>query len=207
MRYLVTTYGYLWSEAEAILAHKTANLAGANERIARLAHVARACGVTLACHDLDNPAKAREWAERGSTLAEFPLSLEAAAAARSVGMQTLLGAPNIVRGRSSGSGLRAVDAITAGLCDIVTSDYAPFTLLPALLQLLREFPELDPAIIGRLFTAHPAKATGLQTGSIAEGQSTPLLILNPRNPYAPLEQIISGREANPRQHAMPTDCW
>jgi alpha-D-ribose 1-methylphosphonate 5-triphosphate diphosphatase len=191
LRYLVTTYGYLWSEAEAILQHKADNLAGAGERIHRISTLARSCGVVLACHDLDIPEAAGDWVQRGATLAEFPLSLEAAQAARESGMKTLLGAPNIVRGRSSGNGLRAIDAIAAGLCDIVTSDYAPYTLLPAFLHLLQKFPELDPAHLGRLFSAHPARAARRSEGVLEEGQCSPLLLLNLSNPYAPLEQIIA----------------
>ena len=67
----------------------------------------------------------------GVTLAEFPTTHEAAAASHAAGLKVLMGAPNIVRGGSHSGNIAAGDLVAAGLLDVLSSDYFPFSLIHA----------------------------------------------------------------------------
>jgi alpha-D-ribose 1-methylphosphonate 5-triphosphate diphosphatase len=117
-------------------------------------------------------------AERGITvaighgvkLAEFPTSVEAAKASHSAGMSVLMGAPNIVRGKSHSGNIAARDLAEIGVLDVLSSDYVPFSLLfaPFLLADQVEAISLPEAL--RMVTATPARTVGLlDRGRIATG--------------------------------------
>ncbi|MTJ82768.1 MAG: alpha-D-ribose 1-methylphosphonate 5-triphosphate diphosphatase [Telmatospirillum sp.] len=94
--------------------------------------VAGACrdrGIPLASHDDATREHIEESLEDGATIAEFPLTLEAAGLARSHGMRTIMGAPNVVRGQSHSGNMSALDCAGAGLLDGLSSDYVPASLL------------------------------------------------------------------------------
>ena len=61
---------------------------------------ARKRGIPVAAHDDRTETEVTRNHEEGITISEFPVSLEAARAARSLGMHIIAGAPNIVRGGS-----------------------------------------------------------------------------------------------------------
>ncbi len=67
----------------------------------------------------------------GVTLAEFPTTHAAAAASHAAGLKVLMGAPNIVRGESHSGNIAARDLVEAGLLDVLSSDYFPFSLIHA----------------------------------------------------------------------------
>ncbi len=64
----------------------------------------------------------------GAQVAEFPLTKRAAAAAQAMQCPVIMGAPNVVRGKSQSGNQSASDLVAAGLCDALVSDYH----LPAL---------------------------------------------------------------------------
>jgi alpha-D-ribose 1-methylphosphonate 5-triphosphate diphosphatase len=66
-----------------------------------------------------------ENAVRGVRLAEFPTTLEAAAACHAQGIAVMMDAPNLVRGRSHSCNISAAAFADAGLLDILSSDCAP----------------------------------------------------------------------------------
>ncbi|MGB0499017.1 MAG: alpha-D-ribose 1-methylphosphonate 5-triphosphate diphosphatase, partial [Rubricella sp.] len=74
-------------------------------------------------HDDQDAATRRAFSAFGADLAEFPETMEAAAAAREHGGIIVLGAPNVVRGGSHAGKMSATDAIARGLCDALASDY------------------------------------------------------------------------------------
>jgi alpha-D-ribose 1-methylphosphonate 5-triphosphate diphosphatase len=59
----------------------------------------------------------------GATVAEFPLTHRAAAAAHAMFSPVIMGAPNVVRGQSQAGNASATDLVAAGLCDALVSDY------------------------------------------------------------------------------------
>ena len=93
----------------------------------RLAHR----GLPLASHDDDNAEDVIRNAEDGIRISEFPVVMEAAAAAKRIGVAVIAGAPNVVRGGSHSGNVAAADMIRAGVVDALASDYVPAALVEA----------------------------------------------------------------------------
>jgi len=164
-----------------------------------LEHLARVCrdkGIRMASHDDDSTDKIAAVSRLGATLSEFPVNLEAARAARQHDMLISLGSPNVLRGASLTGNLSGREALTAGLGDILCSDYAPMSLLHAALQLHREgIMDLPGAV--RLITLNAARATGIDafTGSIAPGKVADLVLVDDRRKVAAVTRtFVAGRE-------------
>jgi alpha-D-ribose 1-methylphosphonate 5-triphosphate diphosphatase len=105
-------WGLPVDEVERIMERKHRGALRADDRRVAAAERALAHGVLLGTHDDRSAEQVRAGAELGATIAEFPLTMEAARAANEHGMITVLGAPNVVRGRSTSPGnLLASDAI------------------------------------------------------------------------------------------------
>lgn len=116
-------------------------------------------GAVLASHDDTTAAQVEASARHGVTLAEFPTTIEAAAACRQHGIRTIMGAPNLIRGGSHSGNIAARKLAEAGLLDIVSSDYVPSALLPAVLLLAEVWGDLPRAMA--TVTAVPATSVGL----------------------------------------------
>jgi alpha-D-ribose 1-methylphosphonate 5-triphosphate diphosphatase len=168
--YYKNKYSLTDAELEQFVTRALHDRAVHGERCRRLAiEMAQARGLRLASHDDATPAHAKEAAEAGAVLGEFPTTRAATEALRAHGLQTLFGAPNIVRGGSHSGNVAAVEMATAGLLDILSSDYVPASLLPAAFQVCRTLGWELPAAIS-LVSANPADAMGLaDRGRIAPG--------------------------------------
>ncbi|MGB3390100.1 MAG: alpha-D-ribose 1-methylphosphonate 5-triphosphate diphosphatase, partial [Pseudaminobacter sp.] len=86
-------------------------------------------GIAVASHDdatIEHVAEAKAF---GVRLAEFPTSMEAARASHEAGMAVLMGAPNVVRGKSHSGNISAKSLANAGVLDVLSSDYVPFSLV------------------------------------------------------------------------------
>ena len=139
--------------------------------------MARAQGLPIASHDDDTPGKVALMRSLGATISEFPVTLEAAAAARAAGMATLMGAPNALRGRSMTGNVTALAVLEAGLLDALAADYHQGAMLPAVFAWVREGRLSLPAAVA-LLTAGPAAAAGLgDRGAIAPGMRADLVVL------------------------------
>lgn len=144
----------------------------------RKAIVARAheLGLSIASHDDATLAQVEEAAEDGISIAEFPTTLEAAAAAHDAGQAVLMGAPNVVRGKSHSGNISASDLVAAGLLDILSSDYVPFALLQAVFVLPQRLKEITLPEALATVTRNPAQAAGLDDrGEIAIGKRADLV--------------------------------
>lgn len=159
---------------------------------ADLVDLARSSGIAIASHDDDTPAKIALMAEMGVTLSEFPVTLEAAATARSYGMMVAMGAPNALRGRSHSGNLSVLEAIQAGCVDMLAADYAPTAMLHAVCTLADAgVLPLHAAI--NLVSAGPAAALGLNDrGRIAVGLRADLAIIDLRRPARVYGTIRGG---------------
>lgn len=120
---------------------------------------ARRYGAVLASHDDTTAAHVTQSAANGTHLAEFPTTLEAAAACRAHGIAVMMGAPNLIRGGSHSGNVAAVDLARADLLDIVSSDYVPSALLTAALGLGDTWGDLARGVA--TVTRAPAAAAGL----------------------------------------------
>jgi len=164
--------------AERKLQRKSAEGDGVRRTVEALAETARQARVPMASHD-DDSAEQVAWAEKlGVSIAEFPVNLEALHAAREAGLHTVMGAPNIVRGRSTGQNLAALAALARGALDSLCSDYYPASLLHAAMKLYREGHCALPAALA-LTSLHPARAVGLERelGSLEPGKLADLVVI------------------------------
>ena len=129
---------------------------------------ARRYGAVLASHD--DTSVEQDIASRsiGVRFAEFPTTVEAAAACRNNGMFVMMGAPNIIRGASHSGNVSAIELAELDLLDIVSSDYVPASLLLSVFRLAELWQDL-PRAIGCV-TERPAEAVGLtDRGRLEQG--------------------------------------
>lgn len=111
----------------------------------------------------------------GIRIAEFPVSMEAALAARRHGMEIIAGAPNIVRGGSHSGNVAAADLLRAEAVDAFASDYVPASLLEAAIMATDIAGITLPRAIA-LVTDRPARMAGLDDrGRIAVGLAADLV--------------------------------
>ncbi|MGH3638263.1 MAG: alpha-D-ribose 1-methylphosphonate 5-triphosphate diphosphatase [Mycobacterium sp.] len=137
-------------------------------RLARGARIPLASHDDLTCHDVLEAARV------GTSICEFPLTLEAALEAKRAGLHVVMGAPNAWRGQSHLSWLSARDAISEGVVSALVSDYHPASLLHAVYS-LAEDGDIPWASAVALVTEGPALAGGFHDrGRIAEGLAADL---------------------------------
>jgi len=128
----------------------------------------RRFGAVLASHDDTTIEQVAISAKHGAHFAEFPTTLEAAAACRAQGVKVMMGAPNLIRGGSHSGNVAAHRLAEADLLDIVSSDYVPSALLSAALFLGDLWGDVARGV--RTVTSAPAKAVGLpDRGQLALG--------------------------------------
>jgi len=137
-------------------------------------HISEWCrenGVTLASHDDATVEHVDEAIAAGVKLAEFPTSLDAAKASHDNGLAVLMGAPNVVRGKSHSGNIAAGDLAKAGLLDVLSSDYVPISLMHAPFQLADSVDGISLPDAIRMVTATPARTVGLDDrGTIETGK-------------------------------------
>jgi alpha-D-ribose 1-methylphosphonate 5-triphosphate diphosphatase len=91
----------------------------------------------------------------------------------------------VLRGGSHARRIGAAEAVAAGLCTVLTSDYYYPSLLLAPFQLAREG-RLPLAQAWDLVSRNPARAVGLEDrGEIAPGQRADLVLIDDRDPARP----------------------
>lgn len=148
------------------------------EKMKEVADIAIGKGIAIASHDDDHPAKIDLVKSFGTTISEFPITLEVAKKAKEAGLQTIAGAPNVLLGGSHSGNLSAAEAIMHGCIDILCSDYYPAALLHAVFHLHEEYgyPLED---MFRMVTINPARAVRLdrELGSIHPGKKADLLVI------------------------------
>jgi alpha-D-ribose 1-methylphosphonate 5-triphosphate diphosphatase len=131
--------------------------------------------IAIASHDDRTAGEVAENAADGIRIAEFPVSMEAALAARTHGMNVIAGAPNIVRGGSHSGNVAAADLLRAGAVDAFASDYVPASLLEAAIM-ATTIGEMSLPRAVSLITERPARMAGLpDRGRIAVGLSADLV--------------------------------
>ncbi len=145
--------------------------------ISEVTQLARERGMPIASHDDDTPEKVALMDRLGTTISEFPVSMDAAADARRRGMHVAMGAPNALRGVSTSGNLSARDAIAAGVVDMLAADYHPGALLQAAFLIAQQgLLPLHEAI--KLITSNVADAVKLaDRGVIAPGKRADIALL------------------------------
>lgn len=173
--YFSRTYHKSLAEVEAIAAQKLAQGAGALDRVKTLIAGALARNVQVASHDDDTPDRVSSMQALGVHLSEFPINLETAQAAQAAGLQTVFGAPNLLRGQSQSGSMKAIEAIQHRVGDILCADYSPASLLTAAFRIPGFAGWSLPEAVA-LVTRNPAIAAQLSDrGEIAVGKRADLI--------------------------------
>ncbi|NDV88555.1 alpha-D-ribose 1-methylphosphonate 5-triphosphate diphosphatase [Aurantimonas aggregata] len=160
-----------------------------------IADACRERGIALASHDDATLAHVGEALALGTSVAEFPTTVKAAAASREAGLHVLMGAPNIVRGGSHSGNVSAIELLRLGILDILSSDYVPFSMLQAVFHLVDSGEASLPDAI-RLVTLNPADAVGLtDRGAIAVGLRADLVRVRTHEGEPPVVRSV-WREGN-----------
>lgn len=142
-------------------------------------YIAETCleqNVPMASHDDATTDHVEEALSYEVSIAEFPTTLEAASLSHKSQLKVLMGAPNLIRGKSHSGNVAARELAEQGYLDILSSDYYPSSLLQAsfVLSQLDVGYDLPSAI--RCVTRHPAAAVGLDDrGHIEKGKKADLL--------------------------------
>lgn len=167
-------------EAQALVERKIEDrqqpadvLATTLHQISELCHANK---VILASHDDDTVEKVSLMHSLGVAISEFPVDIVAAKEAHACGLANAMGAPNALRGQSYSGNLSAREAHSAGVLDILASDYHPSSILPAILIMAETDPDgLSGSV--RLATSNPAKALKLSDRGVIEvGKRADLVI-------------------------------
>jgi alpha-D-ribose 1-methylphosphonate 5-triphosphate diphosphatase len=131
----------------------------------------REIGLAFASHDDATLAHVDEAIEDGVVIAEFPTTLDAARAAHGAGLAVLMGAPNVVRGKSHNGNISASELAREGVLDVLSSDYVPFALMFATFELPERIDTISLPQSVALVTRNPARAAHLEDrGEIAAGK-------------------------------------
>jgi alpha-D-ribose 1-methylphosphonate 5-triphosphate diphosphatase len=191
-------------EAIAVLAERQARPKLTLSALREIGHSARARLIPVASHDDDTPEKVGQMHSAGVNICEFPITLEAAHAARTLGLDVLGGAANVLRGGSLTGNLNVTTAIRAGAVNGLCSDYYPPAMLHAVFKLWHErVLSLTQAVAAA--TEIPARAAGIadETGNLVPGKSADLILVRLRGEtptvlqtYVRGERVhAAGREA------------
>ncbi|MFN0191958.1 MAG: alpha-D-ribose 1-methylphosphonate 5-triphosphate diphosphatase [Aestuariivirga sp.] len=158
----------------------------------RIAGAARTHGVPLLSHD-DRTAKERtSYRALGAVVTEFPMTEDALEAAHRGADPVVLGAPNVMRGRSHNGALDATAAVRSGRCSILASDYYyPAPLHAALKIAGDDLNDMEKA--WALVSRNPARAAGLDDrGDLAQGLRADLIVVDDQQvTFA----VVAGRPA------------
>ncbi|MDE5447016.1 alpha-D-ribose 1-methylphosphonate 5-triphosphate diphosphatase [Bradyrhizobium sp. CSA207] len=159
----------------AIIAVATTDDCTQDNRRRLVAHC-RARRLPLASHDDTTAAHVAEAVGFGLSISEFPITSEAAKAARAAGMTIIVGGPNLAAGRSHIGNVSVRELARDGLIDIISSDYIPASILRAIWHLAGQSdgPTLAEAVV--LGSLRPAETFGLgDRGEIAPGKRADLI--------------------------------
>ncbi len=162
----------------------------------RTALLARMRGhlAVLASHDDRTEQEVEENHQDGIRVAEFPVSLEAARAAKARAMQVIAGAPNIVRGGSHSGNVSAADLVREGAVDALASDYVPAALVEAAFACVREAGISLPQGVA-MVTANAAAMAGLNDrGRLAPGLRADLVRLREHERLPVVRQVWRAGE-------------
>ena len=181
-RYLAGVNGLSDEEAarrvDELIAERDANRPTLERNLAWLGSLALAGRIRLVGHDMDSPAAVEALRARGGAVAEFPTTVDAARAARELGLPVVMGAPNVLRGESHSGNVSAAALVELGLVDALASDYLPSGLLAGAFTLARSGRATLPAAI-RLVTSGAAASAGLpDRGRLAAGLRADLALVD-----------------------------
>lgn len=173
-------YGNQMNEADldAFVRKQMGKIRLSNEDCKKIADLAKEKGIAIASHDDDTIEKLEMIQSFGTTISEFPITMEVAKKAHEMGFYTAAGAPNVLLNGSHSGNLCAHEAIAEGVIDILCSDYYPASMLHAIFKLHKDF-SYPLEEVFRLVTINPAKAVKMDhiVGSLTQGKRADIIII------------------------------
>jgi alpha-D-ribose 1-methylphosphonate 5-triphosphate diphosphatase len=191
-QYYTGKHGVPVSEMDAFIQRRQLEQQQYGEKnTAALVQLVKSKNVAIASHDDATTDHVQEALESGATIAEFPTTKEAAAEAHKQGLKILMGAPNIVLGRSHSGNISAMELVQRNQVDIFSSDYAPHSLLQAIFNIAQKMAKpLYQSI--KLVTTNPAQAVNLlhNRGSLEVGKRADLITVHDDGVVPRLTSVI-----------------
>lgn len=175
------------AEAEAWFEERIRRGKAVNNRLE--AHMALGGAIPAGSHDDTNPDHVIEAYGCGASLAEMPVTIEAARKARELGMMICMGAPNYYRGGSHCGNLSCHEALAEGLVDILCSDYHFPSLLGSATRMMAAGTAPHDAF--RLMTSNAARhlRRDRELGSIEAGKLADLVAFEDQRDYARVSAV------------------
>ena len=166
------------------------------EQIKEISQIAVNNNIAIASHDDDDIAKLSLVKSYGTTISEFPTTIEVARKAKEMGLWTIAGAPNVLLGGSHSGNLSAAEAIEGQTIDILCSDYYPAAMLHSIFELSETYGQ-DLHEMFQLVTLNPAKAVQMDgdIGSIKVGKKADIIIIEKMDDGFPMvtTSIVDGK--------------
>ncbi|HZF75741.1 MAG TPA: amidohydrolase family protein, partial [Acetobacteraceae bacterium] len=145
-------------------------------------------------HDDASPEDRAAFRALGATICEFPMTEEAAGAARAAGEHVVMGAPNVVRGGSHLGWASAAPLAEHGVVSVLASDYYWPAMMEAAFA-MESRGVLSPGRAWALVSANPAAALDLtDRGRLAPGLRGDVVVADPAT-RAPVATFARGRLA------------
>jgi alpha-D-ribose 1-methylphosphonate 5-triphosphate diphosphatase len=147
-------------------------------------------GVLYGSHDDPDGETRERYSMIGARIAEFPTTRQAARAAHAMMCPVIMGAPNVVRGKSQAGNMSASDLVAEGLCDVLVSDYhLPALALAAWALVERGLANLPKA--WAMISTNPAEIMRMaDRGRLDPGMRADLVVVNADTKH--IEATLSG---------------
>ncbi|MBU8538182.1 alpha-D-ribose 1-methylphosphonate 5-triphosphate diphosphatase [Falsiroseomonas tokyonensis] len=148
----------------------------------------------LASHDDDSPEGIARNAADGIRISEFPVTLEAAQAAKKLGVQVIAGAPNIVRGGSHSGNVAVSDLMHDQAVDVLASDYVPPAMVEAAWLAAGQGHTTLPAAIAMITDTAARMAGFTDRGRLEAGLRADLVQIRPHEGHAVVRKVWRAGE-------------
>ncbi|NKE47006.1 alpha-D-ribose 1-methylphosphonate 5-triphosphate diphosphatase [Roseomonas frigidaquae] len=148
----------------------------------------------LASHDDDSPEGIARNAADGITISEFPVTLEAAQAAKKLGVQVIAGAPNIIRGGSHSGNVAVSDLMHDQAVDVLASDYVPPAMVEAAWLAAGQGHTTLPAAIAMITDTAARMAGFTDRGRLEAGLRADLVQIRPHEGHAVVRKVWRAGE-------------
>lgn len=194
-KFYCSNYGISDDEAHENGVKKQDGQKKAYERIFEVAKSLREMNIPLLSHDDDTIEKIDLLNDVGIIASEFPVTGDAAKYAYEKGLGVFMGAPNLLRGKSSNGHLNAEEIVEMGCCTGLLSDYYPESLLQAPFAAIKRT-NIKPESALSLVTSGPGKLLpgNSSMGMLKKDSPADFIVVNDDNGFARVLQTwVSGK--------------
>ena len=135
--------------------------------------------IPMAYHDVESNEQVDWMVSNNIKICEFPLNSTVSEYALLNGLFCVVGAPNVILGKSHYNNASAIELLSNNRANILSSDYFSTSLLQAIFKLYKEV-NLPLNTSVNFATLNPAKALGISDkyGSIKENKTADIIIVD-----------------------------